>query len=495
MFVGYCMPLHGSATGLAMLSRSIVHITDSTTDSRVNQDAMQRAGLRSLLGIPLLSADEPIGIISVGNKQSGSFSTDDERILGMLAPGAVIALENARLYRAEQERRHEADQRRQIAEGLRDVLTALNSNLALEAMLARIAAQAQRLLDANAVALYRRHDDAAFRIQASIGLDDTYAERMVIRPGAGAVGLAVAEQRPVAIRNTETFFAEQIRRYGDDLSPELRTMVEQMTATYCAMMAVPLLVKDDSYGAMALYYHQARQFDDEEIALATAFADQVALAIESARFSEQAQQAAAMEERQRLARDLHDAVTQTLFSASMIADVLPRLWERQPQEGQQRLAELRQLTRGALAEMRTLLLELRPAALHDANLGDVLRQLGEATTGRARLPVTVTVAGEEQLLPEVRVTFYRIAQEAVQNVIKHAQASHVELALHLEPDGATLRICDDGRGFEPDHVDGGHFGLHIMGERAAAVGATLHVESQPGHGTIITVVWNAAPAA
>jgi signal transduction histidine kinase len=442
-----------------------------------------------LLGVPLLSGNEPIGVISVGNKRVGTFDENDERILTMLAPGAVIALENAQLYQAEQERRHEAEQRRQIAEGLRDVLTALNSNLALDDMLATIAAQAQRLLGADAVAIYRLHNDEMLRIQASTGLSAEYAAHMTVRSDAGAVGIAASEQRPVAIRNTEQFFAEQLEQHGDNLSPELRALVEQMTISYCALLAVPLLVKSDSYGAIALYYHDTRQFDEEEIALAMAFADQVALAIESARFSEQAQQAAALEERQRLARDLHDAVTQTLFSASMIADVLPRIWERKPDEGKRRLDELRQLTRGALAEMRTLLLELRPAALRDANLGDVLHQLGEAVTGRARLPVTVTVMGEEQLPPDVRVAFYRIAQEAMHNTIKHAHASQVEMSLYLTAQDTTLRICDNGRGFDAGNVDGGHFGLRIMGERAEAVGAVLDVESQPGHGTTITIRW------
>ncbi len=489
MFVGYCMPVHGSATGLAMLSAQIVRIDNSDSDPRVNQDAMQRAGLRSLLGIPLLSDGKPIGVISVGNAHAGTFGADDERILTMLAPGAVLALENARLYQAEQERRHEAEQRRQIAEGLRDVLTALNSNMALDALLDTIVTQAQRLLGADAVAIYRLHDDTMLRVQAYTGLSTEYAARMVIRPGTGAVGMAVQERQPIAIRNTETFFAEQLAQYGAELPPDLFAMVQQMTITYCALMAVPLLVKDAIYGAIALYYEATRQFDEEEIGLASTFADQVALAIESARFSEQAQQAAAMEERQRLARDLHDAVTQTLFSASMIADVLPRLWERKPQEGLRRLAELRQLTRGALAEMRTLLLELRPNALSEANLGDVLHQLGEAVTGRARLPVAVTVTGEATLTPDVRVAFYRIAQEAMHNIIKHANASQVAVDLHLAPHSAILCISDDGRGFDPASVDGGHFGLHIMHERAAAVGAALRVESQPGHGTRITVLW------
>lgn len=490
MYVGYCMPLQGSATGLAMLSKQVVHIQDSQHDPRVYQDAMQRAGLRSLLGVPLLSDGEPLGVISVGNWHAGSFAAQDERILTMLAPGAVIALENARLYRAEQERRQEAERRRRIAEGLREVLTALNSNLRLDEMLPLIAEQARRLLEASAVAVYRLHEDDMLRIQASTGLDAEYVAQMVIRRGGGAVGQAVVQQQPVAIRDTQAFFAEQRAQWATDLSPEILALFAQMSHTYRALLGVPLLVKQACYGAIALYYTTPRQFDDEEIALAMAFADQVALAIESARFSAQMQQTAVIEERQRIARELHDAVTQTLFSAVLIADVLPRLWERDAAEAQRRLEELRQLTRGALAEMRTLLLELRPDALHDANLGDVLQQLAEATTGRTRLPVMVEVTGEEHLPPDVRVVFYRIAQEALHNVVKHAQANQVTIRLTQQAGAATnLCITDDGCGFDVSRRDGGHFGLQIMEERATAVGAVLHVASQCGEGTVVTVTW------
>ena len=134
-------------------------------------------------------------------------------------------------------------------------------------------------------------------------------------------------------------------------------------------------------------------FDQADLDLLVAFADQAAIAIENARLYEEAQQVAASQERSRLARDLHDAVTQTLFSASLIAEVLPALWENDPAEGRQLLGELRQLTRGALAEMRTLLLELRPAALVEANLGDLLRQLAESVSGRTGIPVAVVAGG------------------------------------------------------------------------------------------------------
>jgi two-component system nitrate/nitrite sensor histidine kinase NarX len=142
--------------------------------------------------------------------------------------------------------------------------------------------------------------------------------------------------------------------------------------------------------------------------------------------------------------------------------------------------------------MRTLLRELRPAALIEARLGDVLRQLGEAAMGRARLPVEVQTEGEATLPPDVQVSFYRIAQEALNNSIKHAAASHVTIELLIAPTQVTLRVCDDGRGFDPAAIPAGHLGLGIMRERAAAVGGTLRVESTPGAGTCVMVEWMVA---
>jgi signal transduction histidine kinase len=230
-------------------------------------------------------------------------------------------------------------------------------------------------------------------------------------------------------------------------------------------------------------------YDEEHLNLLSTIAAQAAIAIENARLYEQARELAVVEERQRLARDLHDAVTQTLFSASLIAEVLPRIWERSPDEGRHRLEELRELTRGALAEMRTLLLELRPSTLIEAELGDLLRQLAESITGRARVPVTVEMEGECSLPPEVKVALYRIAQEALNNVAKHAGASQATLSLRCQPKRVELHVSDDGRGFDPESIPPESLGLGIMNERAQAIGATLIVESEIGHGTEVMVVW------
>jgi signal transduction histidine kinase len=219
------------------------------------------------------------------------------------------------------------------------------------------------------------------------------------------------------------------------------------------------------------------------------------------RLAEKAQELAVVEERQRLARDLHDAVSQTLFSASLIAEALPELWQASPDEGQKLLVKLRQLSRGALAEMRALLMELRPAALAEASMKDLLRQLGQAASGREGIRVRVTADEPCELPLEVRITLYRIAQEALNNVVKHAQASQVDVTLCCTSppqaegrpagQGGRVELCirDDGVGFDPGAVSQDHLGLGIMRERAESIHARLEVESEPGCGTQVKVVW------
>jgi signal transduction histidine kinase len=264
-------------------------------------------------------------------------------------------------------------------------------------------------------------------------------------------------------------------------------------------VAVPLKTTAGVIGVLDVQSNQLDAFDESDLAVLKSVAHQAAVAIDNARHYEQAQQTAALEERSRLARDLHDAVTQTLFSASLIGEVVPTVWESDQLEGKQLLQELRQLTRGALAEMRTLLLELRPTALVDTRLDDLLQQLGEAVTGRSGLPVMVTTEGECDLPPDVHVAFYRIAQEALNNVVKHADASEVSVTLRSStlPEGKERRerevvellVRDDGRGFDPDYSQPDRLGLGIIRERAESIGAAVEIRSEPGSGTEVEVVW------
>lgn len=199
---------------------------------------------------------------------------------------------------------------------------------------------------------------------------------------------------------------------------------------------------------------------------------------------------AILAERNRLARELHDAVTQTLFSTSLIAEVLPELWRIDGEEALKSTEELRQLTRGALAEMRTLLLELRPASLTQARFSDLLTQLSEAAIGRARLPVEVIVEGEYELPPDIKVAFYRIAQESLNNIIKYSRATKAEIRVRLDCCNVHMEIKDDGIGFDPLNIKPTSLGMRIMRERAEAILACFNVTSSKGQGTLVSVTWD-----
>ena len=205
---------------------------------------------------------------------------------------------------------------------------------------------------------------------------------------------------------------------------------------------------------------------------------------------EHAREEAISSERSRLARELHDAVTQTLFSTTLTAEVLPRIFEKNPEAGYQKLSELRDLTRGALAEMRTLLMELRPEALADAELHDLLQHLTNAFIARARIPINLKVDGKYGLPVDVKIGFYRIAQESLNNITKHADADQVNISLLNNEETVELIVEDDGIGFDAhSHTGTDHYGLRIMKERASEMGASVLISSEINHGTNIHLIW------
>ena len=312
-------------------------------------------------------------------------------------------------------------------------------------------------------------------VGASRGFTPETLEGKSFGVGDGVIGEVLLSGKPAVIEDTNTnqeVFINVTDREG------IRSF-----------MHVPIKVKDQIFGIFNFNYLTPRKFSEDEKRLFIALAQRAALAIENAQLYQQAQLAATIEERQRLARELHDAVTQTLFSASLIADVLPRLWERNPDEGHRRLEELRQLTRGALAEMRTLLMELRPTALVEVELSDLLRQLGEAFTGRARIPVQMDIDESVEIHPDIKVCLYRIAQETLNNIFKHAEASQVTISLKRAQGGIELCIADNGRGFDPSNVSSDHLGLNIMNERSKESGVQLKIDSHIGVGTKVVVFW------
>lgn len=254
-------------------------------------------------------------------------------------------------------------------------------------------------------------------------------------------------------------------------------------------MWVPLAVKGRMIGEVGVAHEKRNFFTSHHADLALSVANQAAITIVNTELNRQAQELAVLEERQKLARNLHDAINQSLFSAGLIAEVLPRLWERDQAEARRSLEDLRKLTRGAMAEMRALLAELRPSTLIDAELGDLLGLLANAFTGRTNVPAKVAVVGQGTLPADVQVAIYRICQEALNNVARHAAASMVEIYLNHDQNAIEVIIRDNGQGFDPEQISSGHYGLSMMRERAEGAGARLSITSQPGQGTALTLRW------
>ncbi|MGB3989869.1 MAG: GAF domain-containing protein [Acetivibrionales bacterium] len=450
---------------------------------------------RCWMSLPMVYKDTVIGIMTLDHTEPGYYRDYHVELGTAFANQAAIEYENAKLYDEVKRRLQENEQRRRVAESLKDILRALNSNRSLEDILSFIIRQAAMLLQADGAALFRLDgENGLLHIVATFGMP--HLENLDSHAGFRAPMLqrTFAEKKPI-VRTDPSELDESMYDH-----PVVNAHVKWLRDHCCKMTAVPLICKDEVYGGIALYFKcdgdgMDRVVSNEDLTLAMSFADQAALAIDNTRLKQQAEEAAVVAERNRLARDLHDAVTQTLFSASIIAEVVPKIWERNRDEGMKRLDELKQLTRGALAEMRTLLFELRPATLVEAPIEELLRQLGEAVTGRSRIPVKLDIKGTAKLPPEVKIVFYRVAQEALNNIAKHSGAKKAVVGLSVNEDPrlgiivAVLRVTDDGRGFELQNIDSGRFGLSIMKERAESAGAELRVTSKPGIGTEIELEW------
>jgi nitrate/nitrite-specific signal transduction histidine kinase len=423
----------------------------------------------SVAYIPLISRQRVLGVMFAVTKGYRVFSDQEIELLTSIGQQVGVVVENAWLFA-------KAEQRLQELEALYRADEELYRHLRLEQVFQTLVNVALDILQADKSSLMV-WDDRMERlvVRASRGFSPKTLEQMSFSLGEGTAGLAAATGEPAIVEDT----SEDPRVLKHIIEPEgIRSL-----------MNVPIKIAGRVFGVFNVDYTQPRAYGEEEKRLFIALAQRAALTIENAQLYEQAQQAAVLEERQRLARDLHDAVTQTLFSASLIAEVLPRLWEHNIEEGWRRLEELRQLTRGALAEMRTLLVELRPSAILEAEMNDLLRQLTEAVTARARVASVVEIEAEFTLPDDVKVAFYRIAQEALNNVVKHAEASNVHVSLTETSGVIEMCISDDGCGYNPEDVSPEHLGLGIMRERAEFVGADLEVETQVDCGTKVLVRW------
>jgi PAS domain S-box-containing protein len=308
----------------------------------------------------------------------------------------------------------------------------------------------------------------------------------------GAIWDLASEGRPVIVRDVRGH-EPAARIFRRAAGPLLDSTWKYMRS----WMGIPLVQKGKIMGLLSLSTDQPNFYTLEHASLAQALANQAAVAMENAKLYAQAQEAAALEERARLARELHDSITQSLFSMTMHAEAAQIALEREVGRESDRsaplltrnLGQLSELTENALAEMRALIFELRPGALQEEGLVAALRKHTAALAAREGISIAVNARGDRTPIEAtVEEHLYRCAQEALHNVIKHADADRVIVRVHANGDARlVVEIEDDGDGFDPATIPAGHLGLRTMRDRMEQVGGTLEIQSEPGGGTLVRV--------
>jgi signal transduction histidine kinase len=396
--------------------------------------------------------------------------------LATIAGQATMAVENARLFA-------EARQYSRRQEALVQAGLALASELSLPAVLQKIVDLATEVADAGYGALAVLGPDGALEDFITSGLSESERAAIGHLPlGEGIRGALVTDAAPLRLRHIQ----------DDPRSPGFPPRHPPMSS----FLGVPITVRGTVYGNLYLTEKRAdTEFTSEDERAVVTLAAQAGVAIENARLFEEAQHRLALEERHRLARDLHDSVSQALFSMTLQTRGAQLALEKEGIDPAgslgRRLADLRGLTEGALSEMKMLILELRPDAMHEEGLVAVIGKLSRGVAARDSLIVEVDGPTQRVALhPDAEDALYRLTQEALTNVVKHADARHawVRIAVLEQSDEVSLEITDDGVGFDPSLPRPGHLGMHTMADRAESLGGRLEISSGRGQGTRIRAV-------
>lgn len=472
----------------------------------LDQPTLPELADHSVLGVPIRWGDRMIGFFGLGNEAPNRFTKHDAETLELFAQYAAIAINNANLYEAG---RHALDEMRLLYETSQRIGLSADVDGVIDAYLDQVAAGGQYICT---IVLYE-FDSGSERTAVLVKgrwTPETGSQRM-------------EERLPYSRDNLDPLLDEgQVITISDvrtdpRVPADLRAMQEE--SGRLALVMIPLMVRTQRMGLVVLSYPGIHQWTEDHLRPYRATAAQLAIAIDHRLqqnlLNERSQQLAVLEERQRLARELHDSVTQLIFSSTLIAQSIGTAWRRDPLEGERRVERLLELSQTALREMRALLFELRPAEephnrelpatltgperIRHYGLPGALRLLAQDVSHEG---IESHVDVDERALkifesgstaglkndPSILESLYRIAQEALNNAAKHSRAHRVEISLRAR-EGSSIGfwIRDDGVGFPAD-VQGPGMGMKTMRERVEAIGGTLRVESSPGAGTAIEVL-------
>jgi signal transduction histidine kinase len=405
---------------------------------------------------------EPIDILQIQHV----IDTLEADIAARDQMATALALRNAELH-------DELQRRLAESESFGRVLVSLLQKTVLEQVLNTVCAEAQGLIGATGSAILLLTDQAWLEVKHRLGRPLSAVERL---PVAGSLaGQVVRKGEPVRVNDPVLMADAQIYQWPTDLT---------------ALLALPLHVNGSIIGVLDVV-NKVGGFTDEDVRVMSVFANQAAMAIEHARLQHQAEQIAVLEERQRLARDMHDSVTQSLYSVTLYANAAAlALAAGKGEVAAEYLSELQATAQEGMRDMRLLIFQLHPPVLEAEGLVAALQARLAAVEERGGLQTYLRVEGERRLPISIEEELYWIAQEALNNVRKHAAANNVTVHLQFTAAMVRLEVIDDGVGFDPDaaRAEGrGSGGLRSIADRTKRLGGTLQYESSPNQGTQLRV--------
>ncbi len=436
---------------------------DAATDPRIGQEIAQTWNIKSVLAVPIRVNDKVLGLALLSTSSDyRQFTPDEIELVWGIANSVALVVDNARLY---------AETRQHLAEshGLQRVASALLHKRDPEEVLQIVCTEAQRLTGAVGSAVLLVEDGAWLRVAYRKGTEPPFFARI---PIAGSLS-------GIAVRQDEPFLTN---------APAGESYEYLQGERPTAFLSVPLRVNGDVIGVLEVL-DKPGGFVKDDIRIVSLFANQAAINIEHARLNQQAGKIAVLEERQRLARELHDSVVQSLYSMALYAAAAKRaLASGKSDVTVSHLQELHDTARSTMYDMRLLIFELHPPALEQDGLITALRVRLASVEARAGMQAKLEVEGERRLPIAIEQELYRIAQEALNNIMKHARAQRVWLKLLFNNGAVSLQVRDDGVGFDSrDAESSGGMGLRSFTARAAKLGGHVTVDSQPGQGTTVTV--------
>ncbi len=464
-------PPHGRGIlGVLIQDARPLRLHDLTQDPRSVGFPPGHPPMHAFLGVPIVLRGAAYGNLYLTEKDKGDFTDEDEELVTLLAAQAAVAIENARLYES-------ATTWSQQLESLNEVGAALMGELELEPLLDLIATRLRELIDARLVA---------------IALPAGGALRIAAADGQGAVELVatnVLAQDSKTGRVLERGRSERVDSLMED--PEVNQEVARRLGASSGLY-VPLLARDVPIGVLIAHDKAGRdqRFSSSDLRLAEQFALRASIAVDlSRRVARDALRrvvAGQEVERRRLARELHDETGQALTSILLGLRAVDEAGSGE--DVAQALADLRELVVATLQDVRRLAVQLRPKALDDFGLVPALERLAQTFSESSGIGVQLEATlGDERLPAEVETTIYRIVQEALTNVVKHAEATEVSILLVRRDSTVTAVLEDNGAGFRPEVVRSDSLGLEGMRERVALHDGRLTVESAPGAGTTLRV--------